>query len=73
MATKYLTNVQFVKKLMECSSTGALMQVFIIEAINDYSHRSLAAGNWPENYFINQEAWKRCATEALKAINERPK
>jgi hypothetical protein len=65
------TNVEFITSLMERSKQGALMQVFIIEAINNYSERSIASSPWPAGHFINQDAWKRCAQESLDAIKAR--
>lgn len=68
---KHQTNFEFVTDLMDFSNQGALMHAFVIEAIGKYSELTLADGPWPENSFINQDAWKACATEALKAIKER--
>lgn len=65
------TNVEFVKELMEFSETGALMQVFIIEAIRFYAENTLEwKGEW-KNGFISQEAWNRCATLVIEALEKR--
>lgn len=66
------TNVALVTRLMEFSPTGALSQMFIIEAIDRYA-KQIAKANldqWPENHIINPVAWKRTA-EFIKAELEK--
>lgn len=65
------TNIELVTHLMDFSRQGGLMQAFIIEGLAKYSEMTLAAEPWPENSFINQDAWKACATEYLNALKER--
>ncbi len=64
------TNVEFMTDLMEYSDSGALMQAFVIEALYYYS-KVMLDNPLPEKGFINPEAWTRCATEAIEAINGR--
>lgn len=73
MAIARMTNVEFLVDLMESSTTGSLMQAFIIEAIVNYGEQTLQAPPWPESAatFINQDAWKRAAQECLDAIKAR--
>jgi hypothetical protein len=67
------TNTKFVVRLMDYSSTGALMQAFILEAMRDYSAKVLAA-NPPADAdagFISWTAWQACAAEAEQAMADR--
>lgn len=65
---KRKTNVQMLTDLMEFSESGALMQAFIVNAIESYAKQTLKAGPWPENGVLSQEAWRECAREALGHI-----
>ena len=72
MRSKTQTNVQLVKRMMEQSSQGALMQAFIIEAIHQYSQQILDdKAVWPQGSFVSQEAWQTCAKEVIASITER--
>lgn len=58
------TNVERVTEFMEYSKTGALAQIFVMEAIGRYADQVLKAG--PEacaSAFIDGEAWCRVAQE----------
>ena len=44
MKTKQKTNVQFIRHLMETSRHGALMQAFVLEAIERYAVLCSKAG-----------------------------
>lgn len=69
------TNTELVTDLMEFSKCGGLMQAFVIEALIKYSQLTLAAAPWDPNnvisHMLSQDAWKACAAEALKTIEER--
>ena len=65
------TNVKFVARLMEQSSTGPLMQAFILEALRDYSARMLAAEPPADTGFISWTAWHACAAETDQALTDR--
>jgi hypothetical protein len=73
---KHKTNVQFVKHIMEYSQHGALMQVFIMQALDQYSKR--VAASTPEKLdspMVDGRSWHGCAKElqaALDAHFERP-
>jgi hypothetical protein len=65
------TNYELVTRLMNFSRNGALMQPFILTAIEKYSEQCIAAG--PEKFdspILNGRGWIRCAEEALKALEE---
>lgn len=67
------TNTKFVVRLMEQSSTGPLMQAFILEALRDYSARMLAAEPPADADagFISWTAWHACAAETDQALTDR--
>lgn len=64
------TNVEFVTRLMEFSPTGALSQMFIIAAIDNYS-KAVAEDPPIEHSLINGEAWKRTAEWLQEELGSR--
>lgn len=63
------TNVEIVTHLMEYSRNGALIQAFVITALEKYASQVVEAG--PENFdsgLLSGEAWVRCAQETLGTI-----
>ena len=59
-----LTNVEFIVDLMKFSSSGALAQIFVIDAV--MKHADAVAALDPEaidNPLISGYAWVRCAQE----------
>jgi hypothetical protein len=71
MAQKRKTNIEFVSHIMDFSRHGALMQVFVMQALEQYANRVAEAK--PEDVdsgLANGEAWVGCAKE-LKAALER--
>ena len=73
---KYETNQDLINRLMKFSKTGALMEMFIIDALEkqsravcDFFEENPERLN--DNWFINPQAWKACAEEILKAFEER--
>lgn len=69
--TERKTNVEFIVDLMERSRHGALMQMFIIQALTSYAEAVVKAGPGPvESPLIRGEAWVSCAVEALDKMNE---
>lgn len=74
MSKKRPTNTEFVKSLMEFSRTGALSQMFIIAAIDNYSKATLKAteADW-DCKFIHFPAWQDCAREIQEKLEARPK
>jgi len=73
MKSKHVTNVELINKLMTHSQQGVLMQAFIIEAISNYANQTKVSPPWSNQNFISEAAWRACADEALKAINNRSK
>jgi hypothetical protein len=66
------TNVEFVTKLMEYSRRGALIQAFVIHALDSFSKR-VAAGK-PEDFdnaMISGEAWRDCGVEIQEKLRAR--
>jgi len=67
------TNTKFIVRIMEQSSTGALMQAFVLEAMRNYAADILAIETPPdaETGFISWNAWRACAAEADQALADR--
>lgn len=69
---KNVSNVDFVKSIMEYSAHGALVEVFVIEAIRNYAENVLADTSvWPESSMISQAAWKSIAYEIQMKANSK--
>ena len=72
---KNKTNVQRIKHIMEYSEHGALMQLFIIDALFKYSEHIMK--NEKElkksmrNSFIHPDAWVGCAKELNEYLNQK--
>ena len=74
--SKRKTNEQFVKDLMMFSRRGALIQPFVIQALQVSSEmvvKQHASGELAKqmggNFFINAEAWADCAKEVLEKLS----
>lgn len=66
----YETNTELVTRMMEYSPTGALSQMFIIEAISRYA--KLVAESPPMDHpMINGAAWKHTAEFILNELDNR--
>ena len=67
------TNTKFIVRIMEQSSTGPLMQAFVLEAMRNYAADILATETPPdaETGFISWNAWRACAAEADQALIDR--
>lgn len=65
---KRKTNVQVVTHLMNYSAQGALMQGFILNAMEKYSKEVIASEPWSDNSMISFAAWKACAEEVLQTL-----
>jgi hypothetical protein len=71
---KRKTNVQIVKHMMEFSNHGALAQLFIIQAIEQYAKQMSSLT--PEqvkkfdNAFISGEAWQSVAVEIKTTLEK---
>lgn len=64
------TNIDFVKRLMNYSPTGAMSQMFIIAAIDNYS-KAIAEAPPMEHPMINGEAWKRTGEWIQEELEKR--
>ncbi|MDE3021375.1 MAG: hypothetical protein KGI54_05900 [Pseudomonadota bacterium] len=65
------TNQQVIDHLMNYSVNGALIQPFILVALEYYS-RHILQSPVPDmdNGFVSMETWKRCAQETLDTVNQ---
>lgn len=63
------TNQRFIVSVMNSAHHTRLMETFIIEGLKKYAEDVLKEENW-SNAFIDQNAWKRCATHYIKNYNE---
>lgn len=68
-----LTNVQFVKKMMEYSDYGALAQLFIMDALAKQSKATAFAkleDLGPADGLVRRESWKGVAAEIYNKLRE---
>lgn len=71
MPKKTLTNDAFMKELMNFGPTGALQQVFILQAITKYAEQvAQATLEELESPFVNPAAWQATAKHILKRYSE---
>lgn len=66
------TNVEFVTDLMAFSAHGALIQAFVLQALDRYSQMVAAAT--PEALdtgFVSGRAWHGCAVEVRRKLAQR--
>ena len=70
---KIKSNTQFVTDLMEHSEHGALMQAFVIEALENYSRQFVTMKQEPKGWpqWINFQAWCGCAGEMQNKLGAR--
>ena len=64
------TNVEFVTRLMEFSPTGAMSQMFIIAAIDNYS-KAVVEAPPIEHGLIDGGAWKRTGEWIQEELEKR--
>lgn len=65
------TNTEVLFELMNYSQHGALMQGYVMNAIEQYSRNLLASekpDDWPE--MLSWESWRGCAGEIVKALDK---
>lgn len=70
--TSKLTNVEFVVELMEHSAHGALIQAFVIQALEQYARR--VAETDPQALdtpMVSGHAWHGCAVEVRDKLSRR--
>jgi len=66
------TNVEFVTELMEFSAHGALIQAFVMQALEQYARRVAAMD--PEALgtpMVSGRAWHGCAVEVRDKLTKR--
>jgi len=67
-----MTNTEFVTELMEYSRCGPLIQVFVIQALAQFSKQ--VASSTPEALdtpMVSGATWHRCAVEIREKLNAR--
>ena len=71
------TNVEFVERIMEFSRAGALIQPFVLTALEKYAQQvkqmPQEQRDQMDRGMIAFAAWERCADEVLQAIGDRAK
>ena len=65
---KKMSNTEFVSEIMEFSNHGALIQCFVITALEKYSDLVLQDKSDWGNSFIDKKAWQGCAREILEKL-----
>jgi hypothetical protein len=68
---KHETNVEFIVRMMNFSTHGALMHLFIMAALRQYAERVATAEKVNDNGFISGEAWRATAKELLRELNKK--
>ncbi|MCY1251229.1 hypothetical protein D9M72_649640 [compost metagenome] len=66
------TNIEFVSDLMTYSAHGALIQAFVLQALEQYATRVAAAA--PEaldTALVSGRAWHGCALEVRRKLAQR--
>jgi hypothetical protein len=71
-----LTNEKFIERMMMFSRRGALIQGFIMEALDFYAKQVVAAAeagqlNQEKFGLVPVEAWEDCAREILEKLEKR--
>lgn len=61
------TNVEFVADLMQFGRRGALIQCFVITALQRYAENALVV-RLADDSPINADAWQDCAREVLEKL-----
>ncbi|PIF73740.1 hypothetical protein CLU95_0839 [Variovorax sp. 54] len=66
------TNVEFVTELMEFSAHGALIQAFVMQALEQYAMRVAAMDPQAlDTPMVSGHAWHGCAVEVRAKLAER--
>ena len=64
---KRKTNVEFITDLMEFSQHGAMMQAFVMNAIEQYAQQAMVE-RLPDKGFISPDLWQAIAKELLDKL-----
>ena len=68
--SKQRTTEQALVDLIRSSKTGALMQAYVVTALEKYSEPVLSAGSAHfDSSLLSGNAWVRCAQEVLDTLN----
>lgn len=68
---RHETNEEFTARLMRFAKSGAMMQLFILTALEKYANQCIEAGAATfDSGFLSGAAWIRCAQEALDNLNK---
>lgn len=66
------TNVEFVAELMEFSAYGALIQAFVLQALERYSAKVASASpDELDTPLVSGRAWHGCAVEIQQKLQQR--
>lgn len=69
-------NTDFILRLMQYSNNGALMQLFVLEAVRRYGEllrdtpQEAIDNQFGPNSFLSGSAWKKTGEEAVKRLDE---
>lgn len=63
------TNIELIADLMDFSKQGAMMHVFVLQALAHYAQNVLLGAVSTQPSLLSQTAWKQCAIEALDALS----
>ena len=67
--TKPKTTERVLVDLIRSSKTGALMQAYVVTALEKYSEQVLSAGSAHfDSSLLSGNAWVRCAQEVLDTL-----
>lgn len=70
--TSKSTNVEFVTELMEFSAHGALIQAFVLQALDQYAKRVAAMDPQTlDTPLVSDHAWHGCAVELRDKLAKR--
>ena len=69
------TNTEFVTRIMECSVSGAMMQLVVLQALGYYADTVLsdpeAIRASMKDSFIHPDAWIRCCEELQAELKQK--
>ena len=69
---EHLSNVEFLVDLMTVSAHGALIQVFVFQALEQYARRvAVCEPQALGTAIVSGQAWRGCALEVQRKLAER--
>jgi hypothetical protein len=68
---RQVTNTEVIFQLMNYSKHGAMMQGFVMQALEQYA-RSVASSEKPEDWpdMLSWDAWHGCAEEVVQELDK---